>query len=592
MDEKRSWRQRIELKKRSRSLKKHARRVEGATTRHAHRFLISRWDRIREVRLHIILWMSGVGILIALVGLQMVWFQRSYVTRASVSGGTYAEAIRGPVQTLNPLFATTPAELSVSNLLFSSLYSTDETGSLKGDIAKSISVQDDKIYTVKMRRDAKWHDGEKLTADDVVYTVGLMKHPTVRSVMLASWKGIDVQKVDDYTVRFTLPAAYAVFPRALTFSILPQHVLKSDNLSSMREASFSSAPVGSGPFSIRLLQVVSQAKERKIVHMNANDDYYSGKPRLDRLQLHVYNTDEEEAMALKTGEVTGASDVSSDVAVGVDTSKYNVQVKSVNDGVYALFNLAQPLVRDQAVRKALQTGTDTNVIRNNIYGTPKALHLPFIPYQVVGSDAIAVPKYDAAAASKALTDAGWIMKDGIRVKGEEELRLRVVTRKNSDYEAALQTLVQQWSKLGVQVDTQIFDTSDGSQNFTTDILQQRNYDVLLDELAIGADPDVFAYWHSRGLLNFSNYSNETSDDDLASARTRSDHALRSVKYVAFARQWLKDVPAIGLYQSNYIYVSSKNTSAVQPDERIVSTDRHFANVMYWSANQDRVYRTP
>lgn len=200
--------------------------------------------------------------------------------------------------------------------------------------------------------------------------------------------------------------------------------------------------------------------------------------------------------------------------------------------------------------------------------------------------------FDQKAAAAALDAEGWVMSDGIRTKGEEKLRLRVVTRKNADYEAALQVLVGQWRKLGVQVDTQIFDTSDPTQNFTTDVLQQRNYDVLLDELAIGGDPDVFAYWASKGLLNFSNYSNQVADDALMSARTRSDPALRSVKYIAFAKQWLADAPAIGLYQANYIYVHSKSTKAVGFDEVVVSGDNHFANVRNWTAKQEAVYKTP
>lgn len=583
---------RFELKKGSRTLKKHARRVEGVTTRHAHRFLISRWDKIREVRLHIILWMAGVGALIAIVGLQMVWFQQSYVTRAAVAGGTYAEAVKGSIQTLNPLFATTQAEQAASHLLFSSLYAMDTTGHLRGDIATTMANDADKTYTVSLRHDARWHDGQKLTAADVVYTVGLMKNPAVRSVMLASWQGINAEQVDNYTVKFTLPAAYAAFPQALTFAILPQHVLKSVDPSAIREAAFSNAPIGSGPFSLRLLQTISQSSGRKVVHLDANSDYYAGPPRLDHLQLHAYKDDQSIGTAIRTGEVTGASDVASDVAAGLDKSKYDTVIRSLNNGVYAIFNTTQSTLKDPAVRHALQLGTDTAAIRRQIYGQPKELHLPFIPYQVAGSSSIPAPTYDPAAAAAALQADGWMMRDGIRTKGTEKLRLRVVTRKNTDYEAALQELVSQWRKLGVQIDTQIFDTSDPTQNFTTDVLQQRNYDVLLDELAIGGDPDVFAYWDSKGLLNFSNYASQVSDDALASARTRSDPALRSVKYIAFAKQWLTDAPAIGLYQPNYIYVHSKSTNAVQPDETIVSSADHFANVRYWTAKQGVVYKTP
>lgn len=591
MDEKPGWK-RFELKKRSRSLKKHARRIEGATTRHAHRFLISRWDKVREVRLHIILWMGGVGALIAIVGLQMVWFQQSYVTRAAVPGGTYAEAVKGPIQTLNPLFATTPAELSASHLLFSALYAVDETGHLKGDVATVMTNEADKIFTVKLRQDVRWHDGDQLTADDIVYTVGLMKNAAVHSVMVASWQNVTVQKIDTYTVKFTLPAAYAAFPQALTFAILPQHVLQSIDPASLREAAYSNAPIGSGPFSLRLLQTISASSGRKILHLDTNRDYYAGQPRLDHLQLDIYKDDNSMGMALKTGEVTGASDIAGSVAAGLDAKRYNTVIRPSNNGVYAIFNMVQPALKDETVRRALQIGTDTAAIRKQIFGHPQALHLPFIPSQVAGSDAIAAPKYDAAAAGKLLDGDGWILQNGVRTKNGVALRLRVVTRKNSDYEAALQTLAAQWQRLGIQVNSEIFDTSDITQNFTTDILQQRNYDVLLDELAIGGDPDVFAYWDTRGLLNFSGYSNQAADDALTSARTKSDSALRAVKYVAFAKQWLADAPAIGLYQTNFIYVHSKSTQAVQPDETIVSADEHYANVRYWTALQGTVYKTP
>lgn len=591
MDSKRALK-RFKLKRHSRKIKKHAQNIEEATTRHAHRFLISRWDKIREVRLHIIVWMASVGVLIALVGMQMVWFQQGYITKAPIDGGTYAEAVKGPINTLNPLYAATPAEVSASRLLFSSLYSYDTTGHLKGDLATTMTIKGDKVYTVTMRKDAKWSDGEPLTADDVTYTLELMKNPATRSVQGASWQGIAVVQVDTYTVQFTLPAAYAAFPQALTFAVLPKHILKKVEPVQMREAPFSNAPTGSGPFVVNLLQTVSQTTGEKIVQMDVNPDYFNGRPRLDHFQLHAYPDSQSITTALRIGAVTGAGTMTSDVVSGLDAKSYNTVFRPVNDGVYVLFNLTQPSLKDSTVRRALQLATDTNAIRNEIYGHPQQLYLPFIPSQVAGANTIPAPKTNVAAASQMLDKAGWKIQNGVRTKNGTQLRLRVVIRENPDYDTALQTLASQWQKIGVQVDSRIFNTSDPSQNFTTDILQQRNYDVLIDDLVIGGDPDVFAYWHSQGLLNFSGYNNKNSDDDLSSARTTSNPSLRSLKYLAFAKQWLADVPAIGLYQPNLIYVHSKSTQAVQPDETIVSADDHYANVMYWTALQGSVYKTP
>ncbi len=583
---------RFELKHRSKKLKRHAKKAEGATIRHARRFVFNRWENIREVRLHIILWLGGIGMLIAVVGIQMLWFQQSYVTSAQVGGGTYAEALKGPVNTLDPLYAASPAEIAASRLLFSSLYALDTSGHINTDVAQSMKNENDKIFTVAMRKDAKWHDGQPLTAKDVVFTVELMKNPLARSIMNASWRGIEAKAVDDYTVQFTLPASYAAFPQALTFSILPKHLLDSIEPANIRESGFSDAPIGSGPFSLRLLQTINDSVGRKVVHLAANTKYYGGKPRLDRLQLHIYDDDESVARALRTGEVSAASDVPSTTASAIDKTRYNTIIKPTNSGVYILFNAAEPLLKDVAVRRALQLGTNTAVIRKSLYGNPQAMDLPFALRQVEGSDALQTQAYDKSAAEKQLSDSGWVLQNGIRTKGNQKLQLRVVTRKNAEYEKVLTALAGQWRELGVNVQTQIVDTTDSGQNFTQDVLQQRGYDVLLDELVIGADPDVFAYWHSRGILNFSSYSNQISDDALASARTKSDHALRTVKYLAFAKQWLADVPAIGLYQSNFIYVQNKMIHSIDHGEVIVDPNEHYAGVKYWTANRGNVYKTP
>lgn len=586
------WRRFQAVKKRN--ISKRAKRAEGATMRHAHRFLVGRWDNIRGVRRHILTWMIGVAGLIMIVGVQMLWFQRSYLQSAPVNGGVYAEAVIGPVSNLNPLYATTDAELAASKLIFSSLYNYDSTGHLRGDIARSMKMEPNgKSYTLTLKPNLQWQDGHTLTAKDIVFTVNLMKNPSAKSVMSASWKDITATEVDKTTVKFTLPAAYAAFPQALTFSVLPSHLLSGVDPRQLRENSFSSSPLGSGPFTLRLAQTINPTDGRKVIHMAANDKYYGGKPRLDRFQLHVYGTMDNIASALRTGEVSAAADVSGDVARSVEQSRYIVREKPVNSGVYAILNTSQPVLKDVMVRRALQLATDTKELRSTLYGKPNALSLPFVDGQLSGAGVPSAPQPNMSQAMALLDTAGWKSNSkGIRSKDDQELKLRVVTRKNSDYEKILANLKGQWSKIGVSVQEQIVDPNAVDQSFTQTILQPRNYDVLLDELLIGGDPDVFAYWHSRGLLNFANYSNTGSDDNLVSGRDRSEPEVRNVKYKAFASQWLEDVPAIGLYQSSMLYVQSKQSQSITDDEKIITPSDRYADVQYWTSEQGNVYKTP
>lgn len=588
-----SWRQFQKLNFSSKKLSKRAKKAEGATLRHAHKFIIHRWENIRSVRRHVIGWLVLVGVLIAGVGIQLNWFQRSYSTNAPAIGGTYAEAALGPLDTLNPIYATTSAEFSASKLLFSSLYDYDSTGHLRGDIAKSMKMDDEgKVYTVSLRQDVKWHDGERLTAEDVVFTVNTIKNPITRST-IKGWQGIEVKEVDDYTVRFTSPSPNASFKLALTFPILPKHALDTVPPSLLRENGFGQNPVGSGPFKNRLLQIVDMTSGRKIAHMSANRDYYRGAPKLSRFQLHVYGTTDEIAKALRTSEVSAAADVAAGSVAGIDKERYDVISRPINNGVYALFNTRQEILQDKAVRQALQAATNAAAIRASVSPDVAELDLPFINGQLTGSDVPKRPAYDVVKAADMLEQAGWKKQaDGKRAKDGRPLQLRILTLKDSGYEKALETLAQQWRGVGVSIDAEILDPTDRA---VSERLQSRNFDVLLYTLQL-ADPDIYAYWHSsqssQRLLNLSSYADAAADDALASAHSILDPELRNAKYISFAKQWLQDAPAIGLYQPVAYYVHAKTSQSMDPTMHLISTRDRYADVLYWTADQATVYKTP
>ena len=616
-NEKRNWQQFQKLKFDRKKLRKRVRKAEGATMRHAHKFIVGRLDNMRDVRRHIIVWLMLVGAMILVVGAQLMWFQGSYKTNAPASGGTYAEASLGPIETLNPLYAASNAEVAASHLMFSSLYDYDETGHLRGDLAKSIQVDSTgTIYTVKLRTDAIWHDSEDehVTANDVAFTLNLIKDPATRSPLRASWQDVKVKAVDDQTVQFELPASYAAFSHALTFAILPVHILGNVDPATIRENTFSRNPVGSGPFSYKLLQNVDLTKKHRAVHMTAFSNYYKGTPRINRFEVHAYDTPESIVRALRSGQVNAAADLSPMHVAQIDTKNYTVVSRPVNSGVYALLNNDSPILKDKAVRKALQLATNTQAIRKSLdqpipsVDHPKdktkdqllsypALELPFTAGQLSGEGIPRAPSPDTKAAGELLDSAGWKLSGDVRKNADgQPLSLTIATTKNATYEKALEMLVGQWRQLGVLVETNIVNTNDPSSNFVQNVLQQRAYDVLLYELSIGADPDVYAYWHSSqavpGGFNFSNYKNATTDAALSSARSGITADLRNVKYKTFAAQWLDDAPAIGLYQSVAEYVVNRQVKSVSVDATLVSPQDRYSNVLYWSVATESVYKTP
>jgi peptide/nickel transport system substrate-binding protein len=242
----------------------------------------------------------------------------------------------------------------------------------------------------------------------------------------------------------------------------------------------------------------------------------------------------------------------------------------------------------------LQVGTDTTAVRSSISENLPALHLPVVDSQLSGK-VPAAPTYNPAQAAKLLDQAGWKLDGSVRKKGAEALTLNIVTTKNPDFEKALEVLSSQWRELGVTITTNIVDPDDPSQNVAQNILQPRQYDVLLYQLTIGGDPDVYAYWHSSQVtdgFNFSNYKSAIADDALASARSRIETNLRNAKYLTFAKQWLNDVPAIGLYQATAQYVHTDGVHAIPSTAMLISAADRYNSVLYWTVGDETVFKTP
>ena len=572
---------------------KHA---EGATQRHASRFILRRIENVRLVMTEIMIWLAAIALLIAGLGIQYSWNSQGSKKDGAKSGGVYVEGVIGNISTLNPLLAASEPEQAVSRLLFSSLYNYDVTGALHTDLVESMTVKDDKVYTIKLRN-AVWHDGKKLTAEDVVYTINLIKNPQVRSPLRVNWLDISARAIDDSTVEFMLPAVYAGFSHALTFPVIPKHILQSVSPSSMREADFSSNPVGSGPFAVKRVQTSESTSSTDVVRMEPNTKYYGAVSTLSRLELRAYGNESLLVKAVNSGEVSAASGLSLSAADNIKSKQYSTKHWLLNKGVYLLMNNRSQTLQDARVRRALRYATDTSSIRATVGDNVARLDTPILQSQIA-QKLPAAPDYSLDKAKALLKEAGWTYNQG-QWKGKDGRPLAVAVTTSSgrdEYKKIVNALKQQWSKLGVDVQLREIDTSSTTTSFVQSVLQPRDYDALLYELELGADPDVFAYWHSSQAsasgYNFANYSNRTVDNDLVGGRSRTNSALRAAKYIQFVNQWLNDAPAIGLYQSVGSYVLNNGASIVEPRGSLNTMNDRYADVTTWSTGRASVYKTP
>lgn len=589
-----SWKKFLKLNS-SKNAKNKSQTLTKHTLRHAHHFISSRLAHLAGIRRQVFGWVVVIVLMIGISMAQWLYTHQLYAVNAPVAGGAYSEGVLGPLETLNPIFARTSAEKSAARLMFGSLYNYDETGHLSGDLAESVTVnQAETEYVVKLRSNLKWSDGASINAKDVVFTANLLKNPRTRSE-ISGWQSITTTQVDERTVRFKLPSPYAPFMHALTFPVLPEHSLSTIDPSQLRENTYSSSPVTSGPFVLRILQNAASDGSKKIVNLKANPNYHRGQPKLERFQLYVYQSKDQLLRGLKTSEIMATPDLSLQKFGHQLRGNYKTHSYITQNGVYALFNTQSEILGSKPVRQALVQSIDSNELRKKFNLSSQALSGPLLQNQVDGVASRLA--YDVNGAKALLDGEGWKVDNGKRKKGDRELQLSLVALKNSDFGDIIEELAKLWrERLQITVEVRIIDVNDAAQDVLQTVLQPRTFDILVYELAIGADPDTFAYWHSsqasQNGLNFSNYNSAIVDDALTAGRSQRDASQRAGKYQIFVKHWQTDAPALALYQPKMDYIQLSSASTINERAKLVSPTDRFSNVIYWSINQDSVYKTP
>ena len=548
---------------------------------HIQENLVERIDNARKVRLLILEWMLLVTAIIALAVTQTFWYRESYAVESFTGGGTYTEATLGKVNSLNPLFATTSSEKSLSRLMFGTLTATDYSGHTSPSLAESVTADETgKVWTVKLRSNLKWSDGEPITNKDIIYTVHTIQDPKVNTAYSSSLSGVKLEESDGNLI-FKLPTAYASFATSLTFPILPEHILKDVPSDKLLENAFSTSPVTSGAFTYNASQAVGTEGE-KVVYMNANPANYQGKPLLDSFAIHAYLSANDIKTAMQSGAVTATAELDATDDDDISSNSIIKKQAALNSGVYAFINTTSPLMNNVNLRRAIQKGIDLKSLRAPL-GDEMPLDYPILDTQISGLSYPALPEYDPNSAKQMISEAGL----------SEGAELNLVTVNTGYLPTLADNLELQLTGLGFKVNKRI---AEPGQDFLINVVRPRSYDILIYEIDLGANPDLFPYYHSSQSggsgLNLSNYNNKLLDALILGARGSMNPEIRTTRYDTFLKYWVEDVPAIGIYQVDMTYFYNKNVRTFPDDYRLVSATDRFNGVESWAAVRAIKNRTP
>lgn len=568
-------------KRLSRRLKVFGRRASREGREHLRENVFDRLSHIRSIRLLMLEWSLLVTVVIILAVIQSFWYSDSYAISTWGKGGTYTEATLGKISSLNPLFASTSSEKTLSKLMFATLSQPDYSGHTGLGLAASIKTDETGLnWIVRLRDGLKWSDGEPITNADVIYTIKTLQTPGLNSTYASNFANVTLEETEDGALLFTLPAAYANFSSALNVPILPAHILADVAPNLLLEHSFSSSPVTSGPFSYNASQTVGTSGER-IVYLNANPNYYRQKPLLDSFAVHAYPTTAEIITAIKTGSVTATAELLPTDAEDVTSNLISERETTISSGVFLFMNTRSTVFSNKDIRKAVQSGLDMRSLRAPL-GDELALDYPLTSTQITLDSYPELPAYDPDNAKTVVADIS-----------EEGRQIRLVTTDTGYFPALAENLKYQLEQLGFTVDVS---TYSANQDFLLTVLRPRDYDILLYEIELGADPDLFAYYHSSQAtetgLNLSNYANALASDLLLAARGTMDPTVRAAKYRSFLNYWVDDAPAIGIYQVSASYYVNRNVKTYSSDSHLVSAVDRFLDVEYWATEKVTRNRTP
>ena len=497
-------------------------------------------------------------------------------------GGDHVEGIAGNPRHVNPLLNTfNDVDRDLSALVFNGLMVADEQGQISQDLAANWEISPDNLaYTFHLRKDVRWHDGTPFTADDVVFTVDLLRSPDFpgQPDLGELWRTVKVERFDTHTVRFTLSEPFAPFLHYTTIGLLPAHALEGVSAQDLPDHPFNLHPVGTGPFKVEEITA-------RHALLSANREYYEGSPYLDSIEFIFYADWASALTGYRAGQVHGIGRIPPELLQDALTQdSLDLHFAPLSGYGLVFLNLERPVFQEREVRQALLWAIDRDKIIDEVLGGQALVADGPVPPFSWAYEANA-PRYthNPSKARALLGQAGWVDEngDGIREKGEHELEFALLTNEDATRIKIVNELTRQWAEVGIHAVPQ----TAGVAGLVRDFLVPREFDALFyDWQRLPTDPDPYSLWHSTQSLgsgqNFGGYHSEQADLIMEEARQTTDRGRRAALYRELQHLLAQDLPVLPLYHPIYTYAIDDSVHNVQLGPLWTTSDR-FRTVTQW-----------
>jgi peptide/nickel transport system substrate-binding protein len=461
---------------------------------------------------------------------------------AATEGGTLIWGESSDISTTNVMLSADQPTSPFLSLIYEGLVGTSP---IDGQPVPGLAdywerAGDGVTYTFHLNKNATWHDGQPVTADDVIFSLEAQLNPETGSQYTSTVQAAvaDYRAIDEHTVEIVSDGPRANFLFDLVLPVMPKHIWEDVPAGEWASDAGStgadpSRVIGSGPFRF------VEWRQGEYATAERNPDYWdtvaSRVPHLDRFTLQVFPDETTLIQALKTGQIDATTSVPPAEVEGLQAAPgIEVSIYPTFDFGFYYMNLDPEktmLFQDKAVREALLRALDRDAINENIFlglgevavGTQSLLSTAYAPEEIENPYA-----FDLEAARALMEEAGWVDADGdgIREKDGQPFSFEMTyTEAVATYEQLVPYMQQQWRDIGV-------DMRPNPVPFPTllDILlDTKDYGMALLGFSWTADPDqkaMFACDQYDGGFNTGRYCNPAFDELAYAADRELDEEKR------------------------------------------------------------------
>lgn len=475
---------------------------------------------------------------------------------------------------INPVLTNVSVSASIVSLIFNGLIRLNPDGELESDLAKLWDVSPDGLlYTFYLRKSVLFHDGVELTAEDVKFTYDAILNAETKSPYRPDFQMVEsFQALDRYTFRVVLKERQA--PILISFSkqiIMPKHIYEGTD---MGTHPYNFKPVGTGSFRFK------DWTEDDQITLEANPDYFEGRPYLDYVVYKTYANKSEVWSALMRGEIDLIKFISrEDYELTKADPAFNAFAHPSVFYYGVSYNLNDPVLADIRVRRAFAHAVNRQGLIERIEGGyGKECTGLFSPDSWAFNPDVKAPGYDPREAKRLLKEAGWEDSngDGVLEKAGVELEIRLlVDSRNSDMRKIAMLIRQQVQEIGIKLRLQLYkDESELTNEFRAARKPQAHLKFFVGDTH---DPhETLKEWHSSNKRSARVWlDNEASLEIDRLIELGSSAQLKKERrevYRKLQRKIVEEQPACFLYYPYVFHAASKKVGGVDDLFRVWMPD--------------------